>query len=209
MSSWFSRLFDSFHPSVEPLDDVTPEELPPLPTPRPADAPARQPDGVLSDTGIEYLKRLLALHEGKKLVVYKDTKGINTIGIGHNLRDKGVPDWIKAKAAAKGLNPYSRIDEEICTDFFLTDLNDAIEDCDKYFSWWRGLDEARKIAFIDLMFNMGPGTLLKFVNTMAAFKAGDFKRASQGLQNSAWFSQVGDRGPRIVGIVRTGKLPNV
>ncbi len=45
----------------------------------------------------DFLNKLIA-HEGLRLDVYKDTLGVNTVGIGRNLDDRGVSkeelDWM-------------------------------------------------------------------------------------------------------------------
>ena len=45
----------------------------------------------------DFLNKLIA-HEGLRLDVYKDTLGINTVGIGRNLDDRGISkeelDWM-------------------------------------------------------------------------------------------------------------------
>ena len=40
----------------------------------------------------EHLIEKLIQHEGLKLQVYQDTLGIDTIGIGRNLQDRGISD---------------------------------------------------------------------------------------------------------------------
>ena len=40
----------------------------------------------------EDLIKQLAIHEGVELEVYEDTLGIETIGIGRNLKDRGIAD---------------------------------------------------------------------------------------------------------------------
>ena len=38
------------------------------------------------------LVKMIALHEGLRLQVYQDHLGIDTIGIGRNLEDRGITD---------------------------------------------------------------------------------------------------------------------
>jgi lysozyme len=71
---------------------------------------------------------------------------------------------------------------------------------------------------IDLAFNMGAwhekekevdGKVvdgeLEWKNTVAALERGDFEAAAEGLSNSRWYKQVGDRAPKIVEMIRSGK----
>lgn len=80
-------------------------------------------------------------------------------------------------------------------------------------------NDVRTGAFVNLIFNMGPGMqggssgLLSFKNTLNfIFKSSlpDWEKVAAGLKASLWFRQVGDsgtppgRGNRIVAEVRTG-----
>ena len=61
-------------------------------------------------------------HEGKENFVYKDTKNIETIGVGRNVRDVGLDD-----------------DEVL---YLLNNDIDRVErQLDTYFPWWRGKKE--------------------------------------------------------------------
>lgn len=134
------------------------------------------------------IRALLELNEGRKARMYRDTRGIETIGIGHNLRDR----------------PISQRAIDL---IFQDDLNDHTDELFHAFPWAWNLDEVRQAALIDLAFNMGIPTLRTFKQTLAAFEAGVFESAAIGLLNSKWFTQVGQRGPRIVKMVRTGVWP--
>lgn len=68
------------------------------------------------------------------------------------------------------------------------------------------LNLARQIIVIDLVFNNGEAGLRKFVATLAAIEKADFEKAADEMQDSDWFTQVGDRGPRNVLARRTGAL---
>ena len=57
---------------------------------------------------------------------------------------------------------------------------------------------------IDLTFNMGPAWFRKFPAASAALAKGDMQTFANEMQNSAWFRQVGNRGPTIVAMIRSG-----
>ena len=66
----------------------------------------------------------LRFHEGVKNHVYKDHLGIETIGVGRNLVDRGLTD------------------EEV--DFLLSNDIALVEtELDKAMPWWRDLDEVQ------------------------------------------------------------------
>jgi len=132
--------------------------------------------------------RLVEGHEGRVNRLYYDSRGIPTVGVGHNLRDKPLPDAV--------------VDL-----LYRLDFDEHVDECDKHIPWWRGLDEVRQAALVDLMFNMGWTTLSQFKATLPAFQRKDYEAAAQGLEASLWFKQVGRRGPRVVAMVRTGEWP--
>ena len=41
---------------------------------------------------LDKLKEQIKMHEGVETVVYLDTEGIETIGVGRNLKDRGLSD---------------------------------------------------------------------------------------------------------------------
>lgn len=146
---------------------------------------------------LERLQKQLELEEGKRNLAYKDSKGIWTIGIGHNVETRPISDL-----AVKII--------------FEDDVSTVVELLDKYLPWWRGEDVVRQNALIDLGFNLGvgpspedkEGKLLTFKNTLKAWKEGDYVGASNGLAASLWYKQVGSRGRRIVKMVQTGEWPD-
>jgi lysozyme len=134
---------------------------------------------------LDALTEMLARHEGERLKMYKCPAGYNTIGVGHNLDAKSISQ---------------RASRVILED----DIADVFADLDKHLTWWRGETEARQLALADLCFNMGIGGLLKFKNTLAAWKSGDYVNAALGLRTSKWFEQVGRRSHTITEMVRNG-----
>lgn len=124
-------------------------------------------------------------HEGVKLKVYLDTLGIETIGVGRNLRDKGISH-----------------DEAM---FLLdNDLDECIRDC-ATFPWFADLDPVRQRVVVDLRFNLGPSRLRGFKNTLAAIGRGDYEAAAAGMLKSKWATQVGQRAIRLAEMMRTGR----
>src|SRR5216683_5757947 len=102
------------------------------------------------------LLAVLKNREGLRLRMYADTKGIPTIGYGHNLRD--VP--ISERAAMVILED----DAEAIAHQVAGVVGDDI---------WAVLVPARQGALIDMGF-MGPQKLAQFHNMLAAIRAGDF-----------------------------------
>lgn len=141
-------------------------------------------DNELLDTA----KKMLERHEGRRNVAYKDSVGIWTVGVGHNLQ---VP-----------------ISDDAIDVILADDLRTVEAELDQALPWWRREGWVRRLALIDLCFNLGIQGLLGFRNTLAAWKAGDYRGAAEGLTASKWFGQVGQRGQRIVQMVCEGTMPS-
>ena len=128
----------------------------------------------------------MRFHEGVKNKVYKDHLGIETIGVGRNLVDRGLSD------------------EEV--DYLLTnDITIVENELDNGLSWWRDLDEVRQRALADLAFNMGIPRLHGFVKMLDALKGRDYHRAADELLDSRYAKQVGARSDRVAEMIRTGQ----
>jgi len=135
------------------------------------------------DKLIEQLKR----HEGVRSHVYTCTSGFETIGVGRNISPSGL-----------GLS-----DDEI--EYLLA--ND-IKRCDKElsynFKWYLSLSRCRQQAMINLCFNLGLPTLLKFKNALKSMEEGAFDEAADHFLQSRWAEQVGDRAIEVTNIIRNG-----
>lgn len=134
---------------------------------------------------LDKLKDDLIRDEALKLRAYKCTAGKTTVGVGRNLDDVGITR-----------------DEAL---YLLgNDIRRVTADLDRELPWWRGLSERRQRALANMCFNMGISRLQGFRKMLAALQAGDFTRAADEATNSAWFRQVGERGPRVVAAIRNG-----
>lgn len=133
----------------------------------------------------DLLTQELERDEGIRLKVYKDSLGIETIGIGRNLRDVGI-----SKAEA-----YMLLGADI----------DSVErDLDRALPWWRQLSDNRQRVLANMCFNLGINRLLGFKNTLAAMKEGRYADAAEGMLASKWASQVGQRAVRLANMMMEG-----
>ena len=124
--------------------------------------------------------------EGMRTKPYKDTRGFMTIGVGRNIDSKGIT-------------------EEEAKFMLANDIGEVVRGLDRVLPWWRDQDEARQRVLVNLGFNMGLSGLLQFTQTLAAFQRKDYKAAGKGLRDSLWYTQVGQRGPRLVKVVEEGE----
>ncbi|WP_321940070.1 glycoside hydrolase family protein [Paraburkholderia sp. J8-2] len=130
--------------------------------------------------------------EGVRRVPYKDTKGIDTVAVGHNLQAKPLPNAV-----------YPLTDAAIDSILY-ADLCDVFSDLDSHLPWWQDLNDVRQRVLANMCFNLGITKLGGFMNTLAAMRQGRWADASAGMLNSAWASQVGDRAKRLAQMMKTG-----
>ena len=68
-----------------------------------------------------------------------------------------------------------------------------------------GLDAVRQRVLVDMGFNLGIPTLLKFQNMWAAIEEEDFQTAADEARDSRWAKQVGRRAERLCQAMATGE----
>lgn len=132
------------------------------------------------------VEKQLRLDEGMRFVVYLDTRGFLTVGVGH----KVVPD--------DHLAFDDCLTEEQITTFFATDLDQAIADCVSLFSAWDTFPDTVQEILVNMCFNLGKTGLGKFRKLRDALAHRDYRRAAQEMTESTWSVQVGDRARRLI-----------
>jgi GH24 family phage-related lysozyme (muramidase) len=155
------------------------------------------------------LKEQLIVDEGKRYRVYQCTEHKNTIGIGHNIDAKGLPDDIRSY-----LEQYGRINDAMIDILYETDVKDAIDDCLRLWKDFDSYSDTRKKALINAMFNMGLfkvrtkfPSFCKAVNSQDWQRAADELKYSNGLSKnrlSDYYIQTGDRAKRVIQMLLEG-----
>jgi lysozyme len=144
----------------------------------------------------ENLQKLIAelrRDEGAKYSPYNDTKGIPTVGVGHNLNAKPLPaGW---KYPLNDIQVNSLLDD---------DLEDVFHDLDRSLPWWTDLSNVRQRVIANMCFNLGITKLLGFRNTLVFMRQGKYSQAADGMLASAWASQVKGRATRLADMMRKG-----
>lgn len=130
------------------------------------------------------LKKQLTTDEGRKKRMYLDTVDKWTVGVGRNISDRDFSD--------------DEIDLMLSNDIKL--VADAL---DRVLPWWREMNDARQNVLINMGF-MGITKLLTFKNTLAFMQAKRYDAAADGILDSKYATQVGDRAKRLATIMRTG-----
>lgn len=149
----------------------------------------------------EMIQRFV-LHEGCVLMPYKCPAGYLTIGVGRNLET----------------NPLTVEEKKACGDwrhgitknaaFYLlrNDIEKAKRECSKNIPFFYSLDSERQYALLDMCFNMGIKTLMKFQLMLTAMGVGNWEKASEECLRSRYAKQTGKRAKRIAETIRTGKF---
>jgi len=134
------------------------------------------------------LTEMLRRHEGVETHAYKCTSGKITVGVGRNIDPDG----------GLGLS-----DDEI--DVLLeNDIDRSIKELGAAFNWFSDLNEARRDAMIDLVFNMGLTRLTGFKKALAAMAEANYDLAAAEFMDSQYASQVKDRAIEICAMIKTG-----
>ena len=132
------------------------------------------------------IQKMIKRHEGYKASIYLDSTDVPTGGYGHafhvgSILPDAIWEFIFRYDFAQVLRDYEALDLQ--------------------------LDDVRRAVVIDMLFNLGLGRMLKFKNTLAAMRAGDWEAAASGMENSKWYGQVRTRAVELVRMMRTGEMP--
>ena len=136
----------------------------------------------------EQLLEMLKRHEGVESHVYRCSAGYETIGVGRNISKSGM-----------GLS-----EDEV--DYLLeNDIVRVIKELSSEYPWFRGLDDVRKDAMIDISFNLGATRLRGFRRALAAMDAADYKTASLEFLDSKWSRDVKGRSTELAYMIEMGE----
>lgn len=137
---------------------------------------------------LEKLLASLKQHEGRSLTAYQDSRGIWTIGYGRNLQNlKITPGQADA--------------------WLVEDLNTAAGEAAKFSEFSYLNTEARRNAFIEMVFNMGSTRVKGFAAMLKAIRMGWWNLVAEEALNSQWAKQVGERANQLAEMFRTGVFP--
>lgn len=162
----------------------------------------------------EVLRHELKTDEGYRLVAYKDTLGLWSIGVGRNLDRKNTDGTVgiteaetrafkitRASCIAKGITPAQ------CDALLNSDIDEVMRQLDAALPWWRDLDPVRQRVMVNLGF-MGVGDahhgLLTFTNTLKAIREHRWDDAAKGLLASKYAKQVHGRADRLAKLLVQG-----
>ena len=123
------------------------------------------------------LRGQLIRDEGVRLKLYMDSLGVPTIGVGRNLRDRGI----------------SLSEADALLD---NDIREALTLAERL-PWVLDLDEARRGVLYNMAFNLGVQGVLGFTKTLALIHDRRYAEAAAEMLRSDWAKQVGARAERL------------
>lgn len=130
----------------------------------------------------------LIRHEGNVEYIYLDTEGYKTFGVGHLVRKNDIEySWPVGSPVTK-----ERIEQ--C---FRDDLENAIADCESLFKDLYEHPENVQRVLVNMIFNLGYNKLYKFKKMRKAIKDKDYAKASEEMEDSKWYGQVGRRSQEL------------
>lgn len=124
--------------------------------------------------------------EGCRLTPYRDSEGLWTIGYGHCLERRPIPQAI---ADALFECVYRDIENEMLQEL----------------PWARDLSEPRYAVLMGMAYQMGVLGLFRFRKMLAALQARDYNLASIEMLDSEWAGQTGPRARRMATQMREGR----
>lgn len=138
----------------------------------------------MPSTTISSIEADLIRDEGTRDKVYKDSRGFNTIGVGHNLDAEGL-----CQEAIYAQLQY--------------DVKQKEKDLDAHLAWWREHPEPVQRVLLNLCFNLGIHSLLTFKATLLAIRVKQYSIAATHLLDSLYAKQVGQRAVRLANLLRS------
>jgi lysozyme len=159
----------------------------------------------MTDAEKKEIRDFVIKHEGVRSLMYYDSLGIPTIGVGFNL----LRDDAKERVAKVGGNynsiatKKSRLDPNQISALLDLDIDDCVKDLRALFTAFDAMPLVVQKCLVDLRFNLGPTRFRGFPNTIADFKKGDYKSAARRLSVSKWAGQVGKRATEIIGLLNS------
>jgi lysozyme len=130
---------------------------------------------------------LLKHQEGFRAHLYKDTRGVNTIGYGTNI-DQGITE------------PEAQL--------LLQSRVQSTETALFQEGWYQTLSEVRKAAILSMAYQLGIEGFRKFRATIAALAAGDFATAAYQMMSSRWAHQTPERAQEVADMVKNDSWPD-
>jgi len=155
---------------------------------------------------LEDFMQFVETHEGFRDIVYTDTRGNPTIGVGFNLNRYDAKEKLRQygyvyETVLNGI----QVKKDILYEIFKLDIIDTIKAVTNIFSDFALLPNDVQLILVDMCFNLGVFGLQKFQKMIAAIKEKDYKKAAEEMIDSKWYSQVGNRSKKLAEMMQNVK----
>ena len=153
-------------------------------------------------------RKKLITHEKLRLEKNKDSLGIDTIGIGRNLEDRGITkeelDWMDIPNMA--IVHTMGITEADAMYLAENDVQIVEEELVRAHPCVNKLDAVRQLVVMDMAFNMGVPRLCKFKNMWNAIHEENYIAAAKEMLDSRWAIQVKSRSTKLAHAMHNGEF---
>lgn len=144
----------------------------------------------MSRPNVNNVESQLREDEGEKLTVYKDSKGLWTLGVG-----------ILVDPSVKGAG----ITKDESTYLLRNRITSRTQELTKRLPWFAQLDAVRQGVLINMSFQMGVEGLLGFKKAIAAVSVGSYSIAAIEMLDSKWAKiDSPNRAERLANQMQTG-----
>ena len=137
--------------------------------------------------------------EACKLLPDQDSRGVWTIGWGHNLEAH-----MNAVALKQFLASGKAITPDQANLMLTSDINDAMDAVEALVANFQALSDNRQEALVDMCFNLGAHGLAGFHKMIADIEAGDFTLAAAELLNSKAAHELPGRYTQLYTMMKEG-----
>ena len=152
------------------------------------------------------LVKMIAIHEGIVLNVYQDHLGIDTVGIGRNLQDRGITDGELLFMNKTIDDVYDNgLTEEEAYYLCMNDIAIVEKELLDSKPIVNQLNDVRQMVLVDMAFNMGVPRLKLFKNMWMAIEKVNYPLACVEMLDSKWANQVGKRAVRLSEAMKNGE----
>ena len=152
------------------------------------------------------LVKMIAIHEGIVLNVYQDHLGIDTVGIGRNLQDRGITDGELLFMNKTIDDVYDNgLTEEEAYYLCMNDIAIVEKELLDSKPVVNQLTDVRQMVLVDMAFNMGVPRLKLFKNMWLAIEKVNYPLACEEMIDSRWASQVGNRAMKLSLAMKNGE----
>lgn len=157
-----------------------------------------------SDVVKDIIPRVIQ-HEGKESKVYKDTKGIPTIGVGFNLNRDDSSEKLKGVGAnpVKIKSGKAQLNDAQIKALLASDLEAAKVNAQSLVKNWQNTPPKVQGVLIEMAFNLGKKGLSEFKNFLSHIENRRYQSASKEMLNSTWAKQVGNRAVTLSNIIKS------